>query len=328
LTDVEGLLVGHYTDQDAATGCTVVLGPRGGMRAAAYVRGRATGTRELDALSPHHLVPGIDAILLTGGSAFGLGAADGVMRWLAERGRGFPVGVGVVPIVPAAVIFDLAPLGLPDRWPKAEHGYLACEQAGREFGEGSVGAGTGATVGKVLGAKSAMKGGVGTWSAGAGELIVGALAVVNAFGDVRTEDGRILAGARGDEGWVDAARYLAAGGKPAGSFHRPGINTTLVVVATNARLERLALYQVARMAADALSWRITPVGTAVDGDVVFAVSCGELEVGDTMAVELLAQRVTAHAIERGVSTAKGTPEVPGLADQLEPRLGAEGQKEG
>ncbi|GBD31558.1 putative aminopeptidase [bacterium HR33] len=316
LTDVEGLLVGHYTDAEAATGCTVVLAPADGMRASAYVRGRATGTRELDALSPHHLVPAVNAILLTGGSAFGLGAADGVMRWLAERGRGFPVGVGVVPIVPAAVIFDLAPLGLPDRWPEAEHGYLACERAGRDFEEGSVGAGTGATVGKVLGAKSAMKGGVGTWSVAAGDLIVGALAVVNAFGDVRGADGRILAGARGDEGWVDAARYLALGGKPAGSFSRPGANTTLVVVGTNARIDRLGLYQVAKMAADALSWRITPVGTAVDGDVVFAVSCGAVEVKDSMAVELLAQQAVAMAIERAVTTAKGTPEIPGLADRF------------
>ncbi len=315
LTDVEGLLVGHYTDPEAATGCTVVLGPEGGMKAAAYVRGRATGTRELDALSPHHLVPAVDAIVLSGGSAFGLGAADGVMRWLAERGRGFSVGVGVVPIVPAAVVFDLAPLGLPDRWPLPEHGYLACERAGREFGEGSVGAGTGATVGKVLGAKAAMKGGVGTWSVRSGELIVGALAVVNAFGDVRGGDGQILAGARGEKGWVDAASYLAGGGRPAGSFSRPGANTTLVVVATNARLDRLGLYQVAKMAADALSWRITPVGTAVDGDIVFALSCGGVEVADSMGVELLAQQAVAQAIERGVGTAKGTPQVPGLADQ-------------
>lgn len=321
LTDVEGLLVGHYSDPEGATGCTVVLAPPGGMKAAAYVRGRATGTRELDALSPHHLVPAVDAILLTGGSAFGLGAADGVMRWLAERGRGFRVGVGVVPIVPAAVIFDLVPLGFPDRWPVAEDGYRACQEAGREFGEGSVGAGTGATVGKVLGAKSAMKGGVGTWSVRSGELIVGALAVVNAFGDVRGEDGRILAGARGEDGWVDAVRYLASGGRPAGSFSRPGANTTLVVVGTNARLDRLRLYQVAKMAADALSWRVTPAGTAVDGDIVFAVSCGELEVGDAMGVELMAQQAAARAIERGVTTAKGTPEVPGLADGFGSSLG-------
>lgn len=313
LTEIEGLSVGHYTDSEGATGCTVILAPPQGMPAAAYVRGRATGTRELDALSPHHLVPTVNAILLAGGSAFGLGAADGVMRWLAERGRGFPVGVGVVPIVPAAVVFDLAPLGLPNRWPGAEDGYRACEEASQIVAEGSVGAGTGATVGKVLGAKSAMKGGVGTWAVRSGDLVVGALAVVNAFGDVRARDGTILAGARGEKDWVDAARYLAAGGKPAGSFHRPGVNTTLVVVGTNARLDRIRLYQVAKMAADALSWRITPVGTAVDGDIVFAVSCGELEVSDSLAVELLAQEATAMAIERGVTTAKGTPEVPGLA---------------
>ena len=313
LSDVPGVLVGHYTDQRAVTGCTVVLAPAGGMRAAAYVRGRATGTRELDALSPAHLVPSINAVLLTGGSAFGLGAADGVMRWLAERDRGFAVGPGVVPIVPAAVIFDLAPLGRHDRWPTAADAYAACEAAGTAVPEGSVGAGTGATVGKVRGAEHAMKGGLGTWAERVGDVVVGALAVVNAFGDVRDADGAIIVGARAERGFVDAAAYLSAGGVPGGRFAAAGANTTLVVVATNARVERLALVDVARAGADALAQRITPAGTAVDGDVVFAASAGDLAAGSAAMIELLAQRAAATAIERAVRLAKGTAAVPGLA---------------
>lgn len=314
LTGVPGLLVGHFTEAQAATGCTVVLAPPGGMRAAAYVRGRATGTRELDALSPSHLVPVVHALLLTGGSAYGLGAADGVMRWLAQRGRGFSVGVGVVPIVPAAVIFDLAPLGRADRWPTPEDAVTACDSANAEVAEGSVGAGTGATVGKVLGAQGAMKGGLGTWAERVAEVVVGALAVVNAFGDVRDEAGRIIAGARQGKGFVDTARYLAQGGVPGGSFAKPGANTTLLVVATNAQVDRLGLAQVARAAADAMAQRITPVGTAFDGDVVFALSAGEQPAPTPVMIELLAQRAAATAIERAVRMAKGTGEVPGLAD--------------
>src|SRR2546425_3353117 len=203
LTAVRGLSVGHWTDLGRATGCTVVLAPEGGMRAARALRGRATGTRELDALDPRHLVGHIDAILLTGGSAYGLGAADGVMRWLRERGRGFPVGAaGVVPIVPTAVIFDfdLAPGAKADRWPTADDAYRACEAASPAIAEGSVGAGTGATVGKALGPRRAMKGGLGTWAVRAGEVVVGALVVANAVGNVLDGAGRVLAGRRGPDG--------------------------------------------------------------------------------------------------------------------------------
>jgi L-aminopeptidase/D-esterase-like protein len=313
LTGVRGLTVGHATDREAGTGCTVVLGPPEGMAAAAAVRGRATGTRELDALSPRHLVPGIHAILLTGGSAFGLGAADGVMRWLAERGRGFDVQVGVVPIVPAAVVFDLA-LGRADAWPGPEDGYAACDAAATAVEEGSVGAGTGATVGKVLGIEGAMKGGVGTWAERRGDLVVGALAVVNAFGDVRDAAGSIVAGARRDGSFVDARALLADGVPAGGSFARPGANTTLVVTATNAALERTQLAGVADMAADALARRITPVGTQFDGDVVFAVSTGQLEGAAPLTVEVLAQDAAAAAIERAVRAATGLGGVPGLAE--------------
>lgn len=314
LTDVEGLLVGHVTLEDAATGCTVVLGPPDGIRAAARIRGRATGTRELDALSPRHLVPAVHAILLTGGSAFGLGAADGVMRWLAERARGFKAGIAAVPIVPTAVLFDLGPLGRGDRWPGPEDGYRACDAASKTVEEGSVGAGTGATVGKVLGPQGAMKGGVGTWSERRGDLIVGALAVTNPFGDVRDGEGNIIAGARRDGEFADARKVIADGGVRRSSFARGGTNTTLVVVATNADLGQLELVEVAAMATDALTTRITPAGTQFDGDMVFAISTAELPNQPPVQVELLAQDATAMAIERSVRMAKGTAQIPGLAD--------------
>jgi L-aminopeptidase/D-esterase-like protein len=304
------MLVGHATDQEVGSGCTVVLGPPGGMRAAACVRGRATGTRELDALSPQHLVSAVHAILLTGGSAYGLGAADGVMQWLRERGRGFDVGVEVVPIVPAAVIFDLA-FGAA-QWPTIAHGYRACEQATEVVDEGSVGAGTGATVGKILGREGAMKSGCGTWAEQRDGLVVGSLAVVNALGDVRDLDNNIIAGARTRDGFLDTRRYIAGGGLPGGAFAQQGANTTLVVVATNAALDRTGLVALAAMTADALAQRITPVATQYDGDVVFAVSVGDEAPANAMMVEVMAQDVTGMAIERAVQLAVGTAEVPGL----------------
>jgi len=316
ITDVASILVGHSTDAVSGTGCTVLLGPAYGMRAAVHIRGRATGTRELDALSPTHLVPGVHGILLTGGSAFGLGAADGVMRWLAERRRGFDAGVSVVPIVPGAVIFDMA-FGEP-AWPTAVDGYRACEAAGTEVAEGSVGAGTGATVGKVLGISRAMKSGLGTWSERRDDILVGSLAVVNAFGDVRDRDGMIVAGARGFEGFLDSRAYLADGGKPSDSFATNGVNTTLVVVATNVTMNRLELGCLAEMATDALAQRITPVGTMYDGDLVFAVSTGELPLESPVSVEILAQDATAVAVERAVGLAVGTEAIPGLAGPTHP----------
>ena len=313
ITDVPGLHVGHWTDVEAATGCTVLLAPADGIAAAACVRGRATGTRELDAVMPGHLVTRIHALLFTGGSAYGLGAADGVMRWLASRGRGFDVGAGVVPIVPTAVIFDLA-VG-EFTWPDASAGFAACEAAGSTVEEGSVGAGTGATVGKVLGAGGAMKSGVGTWSVRRDNLIVGALAVVNAFGDVRDAQGSIIAGARREGAFVDARRVLAEDVDAHRSFGPPRGNTTLLVAATNAACDRAGLGEVASMVVDALGQRITPVGTRFDGDVVFAVSTGTREPASAMAIEMLAQDAAAMAIERAVRLAAGRPGLPGLADR-------------
>ena len=307
-----GLRVGHATDAAGATGVTVIRGD-GPFRAAAALLGRATGTRELDALSPHHLVDRVDAIVLTGGSAYGLGCADGVMRWMEERGRGFGVRVGVVPIVPAAVIFDLGPLGSPKARPTPEMAYDACDRAAPTFEEGSVGAGTGATVGKGAGIERAMKGGIGAHVEREGDLAVAALAVLNALGDVRDANGAIIAGARAEGGgFVDVARAIAHG--MAAGPRAPVGNTTLALVATNAALPRLALAQVARVAEAALARRITPVGTTFDGDVIFAAAPVEGPTAAALQVEALAVRALEMAVERAVRTAKGRDGVPGLAD--------------
>lgn len=292
----------------------MVLAPAGGMRAAVAVRGRATGTRELDALDPRHLVGHVDAILLTGGSAYGLGAADGVMRWLRGQGRGFPVRPGeVVPIVPSAVIFDLKAHGPEARWPGPEDAAQACAAAGVVFDEGSVGAGAGATVGKGAGLGRAMKGGLGSWAVGGGAVIVGALVVVNAVGDVRDGRGAILAGARDDHGgFLDTQRALAAGELPFGGSPPSTHNTTLAVVATNARLDKLALQSLAQAASDALARRITPYGTLFDGDVVFAASTAAVAPASPLQAEALAAEAVPEALERAVRLARGTAAVPGL----------------
>lgn len=317
-----GLAVGHATDHDGATGLTVVRGIDAPFRAAAAVIGRATGTRELDALHHAHLVDRVDAIVLTGGSAYGLEAAGGVMRWMEERGRGFPVGGGVVPIVPAAVIFDLAPLGRFSARPTASMAYAAAEAASHgPVEEGSVGAGTGATVGKALGPQRAMKGGVGAAVAGdaAGGLAVAALAVVNALGDVRDAEGRILAGARADDGgFADSRQLLAQAGSarrfgdaPGGSA---GHNTTLAVVAVNRPLARSELAQLAQSAAGALHRRITPAGTSFDGDVIFAIAPLDGIAAPLLPSELLAAAALEEAIERGVRLARGRDGIPGVGD--------------
>lgn len=314
--------MGHATDERGATGLTVLRGTDFAMRGAACVFGRATGTRELDALSPTHQAGRVDAVLLTGGSAYGLDAAAGVMRWMEERGRGFDVGggAGVVPIVPAAVIFDLAPLGDFRARPTADMAYRACESAStRDIPEGSVGVGTGATVGKAAGREHAMKGGFGCATRSEGEAIVSAAAVVNALGDVRSADGRIIAGARSASGeFLDSVatitRLAAASRFPAPGATITPQHTTLCVVATNMGLDRGELAQLARAAGAALFRRITPVGTSFDGDVVFALCNPNGPRGTLMPLELLATAALEDAIDRAVRLAKGRDGVPGLAD--------------
>jgi len=324
-----GVAVGHATDAAGATGLTIIRGIDAPLRGGAAVFGRASGTRELHTLSADHLVDRIDALMLTGGSAYGLDAAAGAMQWMEERGRGFAVPGGVVPIIPAAVIFDLVPLGRFDSRPTAAMAYEACDSASPDdIAEGSVGAGAGATVGKIAGPTRAMKGGIGGAISGNGTWHVGALAVVNALGDVRDTTGRIIAGARADERrigpftFVDAARQLASMSTPVAGDRlgaAAATNTTLSVVITDAPLGRLELGQLARAAGAALFRRITPTGTTVDGDVVFALApaTAPAPLGTaTTAIEALAVAVLEQAIERAVIMARGRDGVPGLADRI------------
>lgn len=308
LIDVPGVRVGHATDAKARTGCTAILGP---FRAAADLRGTATGTREIEAISPLHVAPRADALLLTGGSAFGLEAAAGMTAWLAERGAGFDTGVARVPIVPAAVIFDLD-VGAHDQWPDSAMGREACENAtDDEISEGLVGAGTGATVGKALGTDVASPGGLGSWALEGPGCTVGAVAVVNALGDVMDAKGKIIAGARREDGsFADTTRTLATHAADGGFAHlarppKPGTNTTLAVIGTDAPLTRTALQSMARVAATAVARRITPVHTPFDGDVTFAVSTApeprELSPAFLLTLGVLAAEALGHAIERAVT---------------------------
>ena len=270
LRDVPGILVGHSTDAEGLTGCTVVLAPDTAVAGVA-VRGSAPGTRETDLLRPTALVDRINAVCLAGGSAFGLAAADGVMRYLAERGAGFVTGIRPVPIVPAAIIFDLG-VGSPDAVPGPEAGYGACLDAEDGTGaiEGRVGAGTGATIAKLAGAGLAQPGGVG--SAGMrlpDGTTVAALVVNNAMGSVVSRDGSILAGIRGEDGaYLDALQLMLT--VPAAGT--PGENTVLVVVATDAELDRAQCRTLAELAHDGLAQSIVPVHTLLDGDVAFMLS--------------------------------------------------------
>lgn len=309
------MLVGHATDEPGGTGVTVVRGEREALRGAAALVGRATGTRELNALEPTSLSDRVDAVMLTGGSAYGLDAAAGVMRWHEENGRGFPIGPGVVPIVPAAVIFDLGPCGRFDARPTAQMAYDACVNArATSIEEGSVGAGTGATVGKAGGIEHAMKGGVGCASRRAGDDIVGAISVVNAFGDVRDAGGAIIAGARTATGFGDSARLVVEGQSPEELRDAAMRNTTICAVVVKTPLHRVALGALARAATAALYRRITPVGTQYDGDVVFALCPRGGNEETSPRLEQLAIRTLEDAIERAVRAARGRDGLPGLAD--------------
>lgn len=299
ITDVPGIRVGHWTDAEARTGCTVVLLPDEGAVAGVDVRGPAPGTRETDLLQPGRLVERVHAICLCGGSAFGLGVADGVMRFLRERDVGLPVGPVRVPLVPAAVLFDLGTGAAA--WPGPDEGYAACQAASAEPpAEGRVGAGTGATVGKLLGPDRSSPGGVGTASvrlpSGA---VVGAVAVANALGDVYGRDGRLVAGARAENGLLVASWQRLLDSGPA-SPPRAGTSTTIAVVATDARLDKAGCRRLAEAAQDGLALAVRPAHTLYDGDAVFAVSAGEAEA-DPISLGVAAAEAMWRAIERAVT---------------------------
>lgn len=303
ITDVSGVLVGHWTDAEGLTGCTAVLCPPGTV-GSGEVRGGAPGTRETDLLRPGTLVDEVNAVLLTGGSAFGLAAADGVMSYLEERDIGFEVpGVARVPIVPAAVLFDLG-VGDAAARPGPEAGYEACVGArdGR-VSEGSVGAGAGATVAKLHGPEGAVKGGIGTAASDRDGLIVGALMAVNALGEILDEDGELLAPARigpGEEGPAAEA-----------STPSPGANSVIGVVATNARLSKERANLLASAAHDGIETSVRPAHTMWDGDAIFSLATGEVDAPQG-SVEELAEETVAEAIRRAVRLAEGLGGVPAI----------------
>ena len=320
ITRVAGIEVGHFTDTRRPTGCTVVMAREGAV-AGVDVRGAAPGTRETDLLHPSNLVDKVHAIMLAGGSAWGLEAATGAVRWLEERGVGLDVAVGRLPIVPAAVLFDLLVGDMRIR-PDAAAGYAACAAASSaDPAEGNVGAGAGAVVGKVFGIQHAMKGGVGTASVTVDGVTVGALIACNALGDVIDPDtAQVMAGARTDDGRVlrDTRRALLRGQPPQPLL--AGTNTTIGVVATDAILTKVQAHRLAIAAHDGLARSINPVHTMSDGDTLFSLGTGRagkslgMMVLATMAAEATA-RATVRAVQaaRSVTTGDGLY-LPAMAD--------------
>jgi L-aminopeptidase/D-esterase-like protein len=320
ITDVQGIEVGHYTDRAAATGCTVVVCAEGAV-GGVDVRGGAPGTRETALLGPGNLVERVHAVLLSGGSAFGLDASAGVMRYLEEQGIGFKLGPATIPIVPATILFDLNLITGEVR-PGPEDGYKAC--AARSNGavpEGSVGAGTGATVAKALGMKRAIKGGIGTASLELqGGVVVGAIVAVNAYGGVTDHRaGRVLAGPRRDDGagFHDPVDLLIRGDGESPSS--PMTNTTIGVVATNAALTKDQAHFLARVSHDGLALTIRPCHTMQDGDTIFALATGNASGSpDLVRLGAAAVEVTAQSVLRALLMADGLGGVPSLRELSTP----------
>jgi len=311
ITDVQGLKVGHHTDARRLTGCTVVL-CESGVACGVDVRGAAPGTRETDLLAPGNLVDKVHAVLLAGGSAFGLDAAGGVMRWLDEHGHGLAVGPARVPIVPAAVLFDLW-LGDARVRPDAAAGFAACEAASTQApAQGNVGAGAGATVGKMYGIAHAMKGGIGSASLEVDGVRIAALVAVNAAGDViDPSTARVVAGSRQVDGRTPRriTQALARGLMPPSLI--AGANTTIGIVATDAALDKTQCSRLATMSHDGLARCIDPVHTATDGDTMFALATGASARTLPLSVlGALAAEVTQRAVLNGVRAAAGVSEPP------------------
>jgi L-aminopeptidase/D-esterase-like protein len=313
LEDVHGLRVGHFTHSQRPTGCSVVLLDGDGAICGVDVRGAAPGTRETELLDPVNTVERVHAVLLTGGSAFGLDAATGVVRWLSENNRGLDTGYGRVPIVPAAVLFDLPVVRAGDDaklMPNAASGYGACVHAASNLtlerrAQGNIGAGAGATVGKLFGMHRAMKGGIGQASVQVGDWVVAAMVACNAIGDViDPRTGKIIAGAKNvdGQGFVDTQQSLL-NGLPAGRV-LPGTNTTIGMVATNANLTKSQVKRLAMSAHDGLARTVRPAHTPLDGDTMFALSTGaKIGSPDIMLLNVMAAEATARAIVNAVLTA-------------------------
>ena len=317
ITDVPGVKVGQVTRTERLTGCTVILAEAGAV-AGVDVRGSAPGTIETDLLSPLNLVQQVHAVFLSGGSAFGLDVATGVRQYLYERKIGYATRAANVPIVPGAILYDLGVGNRPDIWPTADCGYRAAQAAtGGGVEEGNVGAGAGATIGKT-GGGGAMKGGLGTASiavpSGTDTLIVGAIVAVNAVGDViDPRSGSVVAGVRTPDGkgLADSRKVLRSG---APAPIKAGQNTTIGVVATNARLTKVQAAKVAQMAHDGLARAIYPAHTMGDGDAIFALATGGIDNSDVSRIGALGAEAMADAIVRAVRQARGIPGFPAARD--------------
>jgi len=317
ITDVQGIKVGHFTDQRRPTGCTVIIAEEGAT-GGVDVRGAAPGTRETDLLNPLNTVELVNAIVLSGGSAFGLDTATGVMKYLEEKHIGYNVGVTVVPIVPAAILFDLG-VGDAKIRPDAESGYKACQAATTQKpAEGNVGAGTGATVGKLFGMSRAMKGGIGTASIKIDGITVGAIVAVNAVGDISDPaTGTLLAGARTQDGksLLNARQAILRGELPQGL--KSGTATTIGVVATDARLTKAQVNKIAQMSHDGLARSINPVHTPSDGDTMFALATGKAgRAANITLIGMLAAEMTAAAIVSAIRSAKGIVGFPSASELI------------
>jgi L-aminopeptidase/D-esterase-like protein len=317
ITDVAGIKVGHFTLKTRPTGCTVILCEAGAV-AGVDVRGSAPGTRETDLLNPINLVQQVQAVVLSGGSAYGLDTASGVMRYLESKGKGFRVTGGVVPIVPAAILIDLGFGGDFKIRPDAEAGYQACLAAtNKPVPQGNVGAGAGATIGKMAGPKFSMKGGIGSASIKVGNtgVVVGAIVAVNAVGDIwNPKTGKIIAGARSEDGkgFRDAMAEVMKGNRV---LVQPGANTTIGLVATNVAMEKVQITKVAQMAHDGYARAINPAHTLGDGDTIFALATGTLDAkANHGMIGALAAEAMAQAIVRAVTQAETIAGVPGLRD--------------
>lgn len=306
ITDVAGIEVGHFTETRRPTGCSVVIAREGAV-AGVDVRGAAPGTRETDLLHPANLVDRVHAVLLSGGSAWGLDAASGVMQWLEEQNIGLKTGYGLVPIVPAAVVFDLG-VGDARIRPDAQMGYQACVAASRHApAQGNVGAGAGALVGKLYGMPRAMKGGIGSASITVDGITVGALVVCNAVGDViDPATGQVIAGARTPDGaaLLNARQAMLSGIPPQTLL--AGTNTTIGVIATDAVLQKPQAHRLAQVAHDGLARTINPVHTMLDGDTLFAMGTGKAGKSASMLLlATLAAEVTARAVLQAIRSARG-----------------------
>jgi len=315
LTDVPGIKVGHFTRTERPTGCTVILTETGAV-AGVDVRGSAPGTIETDLLNPVNLVEQVNAVFLSGGSAFGLDVATGVRQYLFEKKIGYPTRAANVPIVPGAILYDLNIGDKPEIWPTADCGYRASQSASDgPVAEGNVGAGAGATIGKSGGGGGPMKGGMGTASITLADgLVVAALVAVNAVGDVvDPATGKVVAGVRSADGkGLADSRKILRGGRTVDA--QPGQNTTIGVVATNARLTKVQAAKVAQMAHDGLARAIYPAHTMGDGDTIFALATGAIAGADVSRVGALGAEMIAEAVVRAAREATGIPGYPAARD--------------